>query len=356
MSQYTKKRYNIHDVVPGMEIGETVLMENGKIALTEGVILNFSAIERLKYWGVNSVVIKEAAVAVRQEDPINLQRKHFFGQYDKAVGGIKDMFQNLRYFKEVPVQQFQVLADQIVESMVTTVGVVNSLLMTPRKQDYTFHHSVNVAVISGVLGQWLGYGYTEVKELILAGLLHDIGKAQIPLAILNKPGKLSAEEMTVMRTHSTLGYNLIKEMREIPIGVSYAVLQHHERMDGSGYPLQIKGDKIHPYARIIAVADIYDAMTSDRVYVNKTSPFSVAEMLVQEMFNKLDPSICTLFLNNVRDYFLGGIVQLSDGRRAEVIYLGQVAAARPVVRTEEGEFIDLEKRRDLGILSLEKEN
>lgn len=358
MSRYTKKKYNIHDVVPGMEVADIVLTEDGKVALSEGATLNFSNIERLKYWGVTSLMIKGPIepgpeLPIEPQGPLNQQQQRFFQKYDVAVHAIRNAFQNMRYFKEVPIQEMQELAEQAIEPLVETVGVVNHLQMAPREDDYTFHHSINVAVMSGVLGKWLGYNSEEVKELILAGLLHDIGKTQVPLEILNKPGKLTPEEMQVMRSHSTLGYQLVRSIQQVTPAVSYAVLQHHERMDGSGYPLQVKADKIHPYARIVAVADIYDAMTSDRVYTNKTSPFSVAEMLVQEMFNKLDPNICTIFLNNVRDFFLGSIVKLSDGRKAEVIYLGQFTGSRPVVRTDEGEFIDLEKRKDIGILNLE---
>lgn len=350
MAQYEKKRYSVYDVTPGMEVGDVVLTEDGKVALGEGTVLNFSLIERLKYWGVPSVVIREA-VKVTTTDHNKQQQKQFADMYQTSLTTVKQAFQNMRYFKEVPLQEMVHVVYTAVDPLVETAGVVYRLHKVPRQDEYTFHHSVNVAVIAGVLGKWLGYDGDDIKEIVLAGLLHDIGKTQVPLSILNKPGKLTDEEMEIMRSHTTAGYNLLKDNSDVPRSVMMAVLQHHERMDGSGYPMKVQGNKIHPFARIIAVADIYDAMTSDKVYHEKASPFTVVEMLVQEMFNKLDPSICTSFLNNVRDYFVGSIVKLSDGQQAEVVYLGQVAASRPIVRTEHGDFIDLEKRKDIGIVS-----
>ncbi|MCE5284926.1 MAG: HD-GYP domain-containing protein [Pelosinus sp.] len=357
MPHYVNKRFSIYDVIPGMEVGKVVLTENGQVALSEGTVLNFSLIERLKYWGVNSLEIREV---IPDNDsapqiPDSSQQK-FYNGYNSTVNTIKRAFENMRYFKEVPLQEMSELVEKSVNPLVEAVGVINHLHLVRRQDDYTFHHSVNVAVICGVLGKWLGYNGVELKDLILAGLIHDVGKTQIPLEILNKPGRLTDEEMDLMRQHTTFGYNMVKDLNNLPLHIIYAVLQHHERMDGSGYPFKVRGNKIHPYARIVAVADIYDAMTSDRVYHDKSTPFTVVEMLVGEMFHKLDPSICTVFLNNVRDYFAGSRVRLSDGREAEVVYLGQFSAARPIVRTDDGEFIDLEKRKDISIASLGEES
>lgn len=238
--------------------------------------------------------------------------------------------------------------------MVESIGVINHLHMVSRQGDYTLHHSVNVALICGVLGRWLGYNERELTDLVLSGLLHDIGKTQISLEILNKPGKLSEEEMNIMQTHPSVGYKMLRENTNLSANICYGVLQHHERLDGSGYPFKIQGNQIHKYAKIIAIADIYDAMTSNSAYRTKATPFSVVEVMTEEMFNKLDATICTVFLNNVRDYFVGNIVKLSDGRNVEVVYLGQSAGTRPTVRTQDNQFIDLERRKDIQIVDLVK--
>lgn len=346
------KRYSLKNVKPGMEVGQLVFTNDGQVVLGEGTILTPSLIERLDYWGITYLLIKQNSDESLpwQEAPESLIQKKFFADYSQTVDVIKQAFTNMYFADEVPVRQMCELVDSMIEPLAGSVGVINHLQMVPRQDDYTFHHSMNVAVTSGLLGRWLGYTEQNLKELILAGLLHDVGKMKIPPEILNKPGKLTVDEMEIMKQHTTRGYQLIKRDANASLGVLCGILQHHERMDGTGYPLKTAGDKIHPFAKIIAVADAYDAMTSDRVYHKKMAPFAVVELLVQEMFGKLDPTVCTMFLNNVRDYFLGNIVQLCDGREAEVIYLGQYIGSRPVVRTIDGELLDLEKQKKYTIV------
>ncbi len=354
MPRFVNKRYPINDVMAGMELGNAILTESGKVALGEGTLLTQQMIERLIDWGFASLIIRERVNEVSEDAlPIlDVHQQKFYAEYDNTISVVRKAFDCMRYFQEVPINEMRELADKSIESLVESVGVINHLHMVQRQDDYTFHHSVNVAVICGVLGRWLGYAGTDLMDLILTGLMHDIGKTQIPLEILNKPERLLPDEMEVMKQHTTYGYSMVKETKDVPSCVACGILQHHERMDGTGYPLKVKSGKIHPYAKIVAVADIYDAMTSDRVYHSKVTPFAVVETLVEEMFNKLDPGICTVFLNNVRDFLVGSIVQLNDGREAEVLHLGQFAGARPIIRTANEEFIDLEKRKDICIVNL----
>lgn len=358
MTKYVIKMLPINAVTSGMELGRMVLSENGKIVLSEGTVLTDNLIERLKWWDVPSLAIRKESKAASddafEDVNANESQKKFFQTYDATVGNLKGCFQNMRYFQKVPVKQMREIADTAIESLTNSIGVINHLHMVRRKDDYTFHHSTNVAAIAGVLGKWLGYSNDELKKLIMAGLLHDIGKSQVPLEILNKPSALNEVERIKMNLHPALGYELIKDDPDVEEDVKIAILQHHERMNGKGYPNGLPGELIHPFARVVAVADIYDAMTSDRVYRQKITPFAVVEMLVDEMFEKIDPEICTTFLNNVRDYFLGNIVQLNDGREAEVVYLGQFVGARPVVHTSDGEFIDLEKNKSIAVVKLLK--
>ncbi|SMD06301.1 HD-GYP domain-containing protein [Sporomusa malonica] len=355
MTKYRIKPYPISDVEAGMEIGRMVLTQDDRVILSEGTILSDSMIEGLKFWDISTVFIKERLSAEPEVDfsiPETAHQKKFYAGYEDTVSLLKESFTKLRFFKEVPLTTMRELTNDSIEPLINSIGVINHMHMVRRQDDYTFHHSVNVAVICGVLGKWLSYSGEELKDLVLAGLLHDVGKTQIPLEILNKPGKLTPEEMEIMRLHTIRGYHLIRGTPNVSKGVIYGVLQHHERYDGSGYPFGVSADKIHNYAKIIAIADIYDAMTSDRVYHRKVSPFAVVEMIVEEMFNKLDPAIGTVFLNNVRDYFVGNIVELSDGRHAEVIFLGQFMASRPTVVTQDKEYIDLECNKSLSIVNV----
>lgn len=353
MNKLINRRCHIDSVEPGMKLAKAILTEYGKVALSEGTILNDTLLNRLKAWNFTYLdICEEIEINAGQKSPSAQQQ--FFENYDETVTIVKQTFDTVKSLKIFPAREIKNLVNEAIQPMMQSVGVINHLHMVQRQDDYTFHHSVNVSVIAGVIGKWLGLRETEMLDLCLAGLLHDIGKTQIPISILNKPGKLTSSEMNIMRKHTTLGYHLIQHNPAIPKSVGYGVLQHHERSDGTGYPLMIKADKIHLFAKIISVADIYDAMTSDRVYHKKITPFEVVDMLVKEMFGGLDPVICGVFLNNVRDYFVGNILKLGDGRKAEVIYLGHFMGSRPVVRTDDGCFIDLEKNKNISITELVK--
>ncbi|VBB06857.1 Hypothetical protein LUCI_2094 [Lucifera butyrica] len=360
MPHYIIKRLNLPDVKPGMVVGAMLLTEKGRLALDVGTVLTENLIERLVNWGIRVVDVRLEAEEPEppawrglEVNPALLERQRKFDHgYEDTVRAIKTSFDTMRYFREVPIHDMKELAETSIDSLIELSGVVNHLHMARRPNDYTFCHSVNVAVLCGVLGRWLGYTGEVLKSLILAGLLHDVGKTQVPLSILNKPGKLSSPEMESVKQHTTLGYKMVRDIPGLTEDVLFGVLQHHERMDGSGYPFRVPGEKIHPFGKIIAIADIYDAMTSDRVYHNKVTPFEVVASLWREMYDKLDPGICGVFLNNVRDYFLGNHVELSDGREAEVVLMGQTAADRPVVRANDGTFIDLEKDKNISIVKL----
>ncbi len=361
MAAYVVKKYGIFDIVPGMELGRDVLNDDGQVILSSGVSLNETMIEGLLFWEIDEVFIKEeepesdevvAPKTARLRREISLGQQKFTADYKTTMNKVRKAFETIRAFNEVPIVQMNDLLKGGVMPLLESSGAVNYLQMVARDDEYQFHHSVNVAVMCGVIGKWLGIKGDELQELIMAGLLHDIGNAQIDAKIINKPGALTPEEMKIVRTHTVLGYQMVKERKSISSDVAQGILQHHERIDGSGYPLRLTAERIHRFAKIIAIADTYDAMTSERVYKAKVSPFKVVETMLEEMYNKLDPEICTVFLNNVRDYFVGNIVQLSDGRQAEVVYINPLAASRPTLRTAENEFIDLAKNKQLNIIDL----
>jgi putative nucleotidyltransferase with HDIG domain len=329
------------------------MSEQGKIILSENTALTDALITRLQDWGVHSLYIKEPTI----EDADNVisivsEQRIFTRKHTEIVRILKDAFEKARYFKEVPLAQMSELADQSIESLVSTSGVMSHLKAIRSTDDYTFRHSVNVGIIAGVIGKWLGFKGPALKELVLAGLLHDIGKTQVPLEVLNKPDKLSRPEQDIMQEHATVGFELIKKSKQVSQAVMLGVWQHHERLDGSGYPFRLSGQEIATAARVIAVADVYDAMTTNRIYRSALTPFSVIEEVFGEMFNKLDPEISLTFLNNLKDSLIGYIVRLSDGSQARVVYLDKTRLVQPIVKIADGRYIDLEKRRDLNIIEV----
>ena len=348
------RKYSLSELQAGMIVAELMTSDDGKSILGEGTILTDNRIRLLRHWGVEqvSVLIGNPSAEAAPALPWSFDREVFNQYYKDTVDLVKTAFKSISLFREVPVLRMQELANEKIDPLLDAPGVMNHLLMIRHTDDYTFEHSVNVAILSGIIGKWMGLAGQELRDLVFSGLMHDIGKSQVPAEILNKPGILLPDEMEIMRRHTTQGYFLLKEVPKVPSVVMLAVLQHHERMNGNGYPLRIKGSDIHPFARMIAVADIYDAMTSDRVYRRRTTPYHVIEKLFEQMFAGLDPEVCSTFLYHVRDYFTGNVLMLSDGRMAEVIRPGNYPTGLPLVRTADGYFINLEQKRDIKIYGL----
>lgn len=342
----------LSEVQPGMILARPVVSDDMSILLNENTVLTDSMLALLGSWGIQSLYIKE----IIREGGENVysfvtERETFAAKYSDIIQTIKEVFDKTRYFKEVPIGKMEELTDRTLDSLVEATGVISQLASIKATDDYTFRHSLNVGIIAGLLGKWLKVRRKVLREIVLTGLLHDIGKTQIPLDILNKP-RLTDREMAVMKEHPVIGYKLIEDSDRLPQSIKFGVLQHHERLDGSGYPAALKGDDIADYARIIAVADIYDAMTSLSMFRTPVTPFEVVAEVCSEMFARLDPSVALPFVNNVRDSLIGYIVRLSDGSEARVVYLDKERFAQPVVKLAAGGYVDLEKRRDLKIVEV----
>jgi len=344
------KRCPVEELKPGMILGTDALSAKGKVMLSANTVISAANIKRLAAWGFDSVIILEDdAVSDAVRDKRLSDRVVFSAQYERTVSLVKNAFDEIRYFKEVPLKEMRNLSDNVLVSLAATPGALGYLHSLRDVDNYTFQHSVNVAIIAGVLSKWLGDDTERMKDMVLAGLLHDVGKAIVPEEVLNKPGPLTADEMNVMRRHSDYGYEMLKKAKVLADDVLAGVWQHHERLDGTGYPRGLREGDVVPSARIIAIGDIYDAMTSDRVYRRKLTPFAVIKTLFANMFDKLDASMCTIFLNNLKDYFIGSSVQLSDGRLAEVIFMDWISWDHLTVKTTAGEYVEIGDESEIKI-------
>lgn len=337
-------RYKLSQIMPGMEIGRPVVDRRGMTLLTEGTVLNEKLLKRLANLGLHEIDIKEQASLEENSLLFDFEQ---LKQYRTAVNKVKLLFHTIIGYKKVALRQFQDIASNQIAPLVTSPFAINYLNLERSLDDYTFCHCINVALLSGLIGKWLHYKAEEINELILGGLLHDIGKTQIPMSILKKTGPLSKEEMHLAQLHSTHSYNLLSTVEGLSPEVVLGVVQHHERIDGSGYPGNVKYGKIHRYARIIAIADIFDAMTSDRAYNKKVSPFVAADSIASDMISKLDVGICTTFLDQFRYSILGNIVQLIDGQEGEIVYWGEFLNPSPVIKCNNGATIKLDNWKNI---------
>lgn len=344
------KKYPLAEILPGMKLGKEVVTESGKVILAEHTILTEWMIERLQEWGFNSIEIHEET----KEDPSTAlaeEQKYYIDEHAKILSSIESAFQKTRNIKEVPINEINDIADCTIKTLLSLNGVISYLHLINTKDDYTFRHSLNVAVICGVIGKWLNFSGEKLKDVVLAGLLHDIGKTRIPVEILNKPAKLSGNEMSFMKQHPMLGYELIFGSKEIGASVKMAILQHHERLDGTGYPQSLFKNDISQEAKIVAVADTYDAMTTHRIYRSSLTPFLVMEELLQEMFGKLDAEICMLFINNTKDALVGSKVRLNNGAEGKIIFINKEYNIKPIIQTSEGQCIELKNEKNIEIVA-----
>lgn len=201
-----------------------------------------------------------------------------------------------------------------------------------KMDDYMYTHSTNVAMLNGLMARWMGLSQEEVDTLIKTGLLHDMGKLHIPSRILNKPSRLTQEEYAIIKRHPQESYNIIYESGERDERVLRGVYEHHERVNGTGYPQGLKSDEISLFARITAVSDVYDAMVAKRPYKDRNSPFQILAEFATSRFSDLDIAIVDVFLKNMPQELLDKRVVLSDGRTAKVVYINPSNFAYPLVR------------------------
>lgn len=279
--------------------------------------------------------------------------KKFDRQYEEELDKLKGSINNIvsKNADENDIRQMVTQTINITKNITPGVNVFDMLNSMKSYDDSTFAHCINVSLICHVFAKWLDMSEEEVRIATECGLFHDIGKVMIPIEVIAKPGKLTSEEYDVIKTHAMKGYEILKNYDCIEDDVKMSALMHHEKCDGSGYPLGLKGDKINKYAKMVAIADIYDAMTSARVYRGPLCPFKVIQIFEEEGLTKYDPKYIMTFLTNVADTYMQSDVLLSDGRRGKIVYINKNEVSRPIVKCGE-EFLDLSKEKNLTIEKL----
>jgi len=265
--------------------------------------------------------------------------------YQEVVKGCEQLFmkalQTGKIAEDEAIATFQPLVDNFKHER----DVVSMLLLLNTKDDYTYQHSVQVGMLSYYLASWLGYEDQEAVRIGQAGFLHDIGKCVITDDILNKPSRLSPEEFEHIKQHPAEGHRIINDSFGPGTLAATVALQHHERIDGSGYPSGLTGEEIHPVAKIVAVADVYSAMISSRVYQKKRDLLYVLKELYRMSFSELDPFTTHTFIKHMIPNFIGKRVELRSGEMGTIIMTHPSEFFRPLVQIDD-EFIDLAQERN----------
>ena len=223
------------------------------------------------------------------------------------------------------------LVTEVANSITRSPHALVWLTNLKERDEYTSIHCMNVCVMAVSFGRTLGMEKAELEILGLGGLLHDLGKMRVPLEILNKPSKLTFEEFEVMKTHPVEGYNMLKEQGDLPGDVLDIVKHHHERRNGKGYPSQLGGDEINNMTRIVAIVDVYDAITSDRVYHDAISPYDALKNMYEWVKEDFDKDMIEKFIKCLGIYPIGCVVELNLGHVGIVVSASEKSKLRPIV-------------------------
>lgn len=266
----------------------------------------------------------------------------------QAADYSKGMFQHIRLKKKIPLLDIKHEFIPMVREAAEDPDLFRLFEAVKAKDEYTHQHNVGVSVLSTMLGKWCQLDEQELNLLSLGATLHDVGKVRIPDEILLKPGKLTFKEYEEMKRHTVYGYEMLKESAGLNPRVAFMALQHHEREDGSGYPLKLKGPQIDKLSRIVAVADVFHAMSSHRPYHTPLPFYELVSQMRLGIFGELDPRMVSLFLKNLIRSMIGKQVLLSDGRYGEVIYINPHEETYPLVKVD-NMFVDLSRERNLRI-------
>lgn len=344
------KRYFVRtrSLKEGMRIDQAIRDRMDRILIARGTILNNYLIDSLQKLGINGVYIREGEEEQLPETqppqtPVSAIAKNNISKYreeDPAKVKLtesvrKRVSEGIQYlYNNSDSENFTSTTNSITQNLMKAINdnaaIAVDINALKTSDEYTFKHSVDVATMSMIIAKKQGLKQEDIYNIGIAGLLHDMGKSKIPLEILNKPARLNDDEFAIMKQHSYLGYEILKGKNEFPAAISFAVLQHHEKMNGKGYPMGVTKEKITPYAKILSVVDVYDALVTERPYKKAFSQRTAVEMIMS-MTEELDITAMKSFLSSVILYPVDSTVQLSNGEEARVVKNHPEAVLRPTV-------------------------
>ena len=292
---------------------------------------------------------KSSTATYTQKVVMSDKFKAFQISYSKNTAALKDAFDAFQQNHTLaPKTLMMEMLEVLNEQKFNTIELFDMLHNIKTVEDSIYAHCLNVAYIARVIGKWMKLEHSVVDDLTIAGLFHDIGKTLVPKSILDKPGKLTPDEYAIVKMHSKMGYELLISSG-LNARILSAILSHHERCDGSGYPSGLKNDEISDFTMIIAVADVYDAMTSARSYRHSLCPFKVIANFEEEGLQKYRPSVILTFLSKIANSYQNNRVRLSDNSIGNIVLLNDKQLSRPIIQLSDGSFVDLTTRSDLSI-------
>ncbi len=342
------------DLVPGMIISEDVYTYNNQLILPKDMVLTDKAITKLEFYSILSVRIKEETANITPDTvpqkeasfsekiKASAEYRKFKKTFDESVESFSSSINDIvtrRSNGHVDTETMLAEPTKLLSGNMSGLHLFDMLHNMRMYDDPTYAHCLNVSLICNVFGKWLGMPQGDLDTLTLCGLLHDVGKLHIPEKIVTKPAKLTDEEYSIIKTHTIEGFNILKET-DVNDHVKNAALMHHERCDGSGYPLGLTGDRIDRFAKIVSIADVYDAMTSARCYRGPLCPFQVIGIFESEGLQKYDAQYILVFLEYIVNTYLNNRVRLSNGLEGDIVLINKLDLAHPMVHVG-SHYLDL---------------
>lgn len=339
----------------GYAVAEDVFNSKGTLIINKDTIVNEYIRQRLLAFKVDKITAFKQE-SMNYTDPGKNNPKAYIiafkRTYQESAKSVKIIINDLAAGRELDSKKIHEISSSLYDNMYSNIAITECLNKIRVVDEYTYTHCINVSLYSMLIGKWLGLPESEIKLLVMAGILHDVGKAKIPLEILNKRGPLTKEEFEVIKKHPLYGFEIVKDNPGISKKVKEAVLMHHEKENGTGYPFGIRGTSISSFAKIVTIADVFDALTSERVYKERQTPFDTFrefERIAGE--GHYDPAILLKFIHNISQYYVGSKVMMSTGKFGEIVYVPPHNISRPVVRVEDS-YIDLSTQRGMKIAKM----
>lgn len=345
-----------NQLTPGMFSAQEVLVNN-QVLISCGKELTEPIIKKLREVYFESkllVFTDEEEIVEDKKSPVPILQERTVKEIEKEFQGfskdIEDMFSKIQNSRQIH-QEVREFAKKILEEISSTSAIVKNIVLKGSGQDCLHRHSVNVAALSSILGRWVGLSENEVNLLMYSAILHDFGKSKIEDEILYKAEPLTKDEFDKIKKHPIIGYEFIKAIPYLSSSVSYGVLMHHERIDGTGYPMGLKEDKIHKFGKIIAIADTFDAVNSNRVHKKSKNPFEALEIIKKDSLGKLDYEYCKIFIEHIVNYYIGEEVLINTGEVCKIIKIDVNNLTEPLLMSP-SRFIDLRQEKGLFVKKL----
>jgi len=354
------KKILTKDVKAGMIAANDVFSLNNQLVISKGVVLNSRTISKLSFYSIPHIFVEDEEPVENDVEEFKTYHekvqadpnfKAFKKKFDEEISVFKNQINDVVH-QNAPLDTDMLLEHtlSLIQSAPDSMGILTLLSNMRTYDDETFAHCMNVGLICHLFAKWLRLSPEEIKTATLCGLLHDIGKLAVPESILKKPAKLTTDEYTQIKEHSQAGYKILRDHNVDP-HICNAALLHHERNDGTGYPLRLTGSQIDPYAKIVAIADVYDATTSPRVYRGPMCPFEVIDIFEKDGLQKYDVEYILVILENIVNTYLLESVKLSNNAEGQIVFINKEHLARPTIKVD-NQFIDLSVREDINIVNI----